>query len=341
MSLCIGVMASLHSEKYINQVKGCLETWVPVQKETPVYFFCGKNQVELDNVPENVSFVHYNIEDDLASATHKQWYGFRHMLKKHPQTDHFLLIGSDNYVFVERTIECLSRYSPEQKALIGGYAQCRTLERQVLFPSGGGGMVLTRAALLHLEPLIEKYIYRWERRCRKYAAMHMLSACDVSLGDACWHADIPVVIERHFYLCSWREKLNSTARFPVKVDQDKICVHHYLEREEMLFYHRYQEHAKDFMRLEKKYARLVQETNFIFCNIYAGSRQEMVLYYMILNNMLKPTSRTLYIGKEDEQLSILGSKFDIQVKVYEEEKDKISLSVNDSNVKATLHVNIK
>ena len=332
-------MASLHSEKYIDQVRGCLETWVTETSST-LYLFCGRNQVELDNAPENVSFVHYNIEDDLASATHKQWYGFKHMLEKHPQTDYFLLVGSDNYVFTDRTLQCLSTYSPDKKALIGGYAQCRTLERQILFPSGGGGMVLTRAALVYLAPLIDKYIYRWERRCRKYSAMHMLSACDVSLGDACWHADIPVIIERHFYLCSWRERLNSNARFPVKVDQDKICVHHYLDREEMVFYHRYREHAKDFMFLERKYARLVQESNFIFCNIYAGSHQELVLYYMIVNNMQKPNTRTLHIEKEDPNLSSLGAKFDIRVKVYDEE-DKISLAVNASGIKSTLHLTIK
>nr|WIL02743.1 galactosyltransferase domain protein [Cedratvirus borely] len=341
MSLCIGVMASLHSEKYINQVKGCLETWVS-ETSFPIYFFCGRNKTELENIPENVSFVHYDVEDDLASATQKQWYGYRHMLKEHPETDYFLLIGSDNYVFADRSVECLSRYSPEQKALIGGYAQCRTLERQILFPSGGGGMVLTRAALIYLEPLIEKYIYRWERRCRKYSAMHMLSACDVSLGDACWHADVPVIVERHFYLCSWRERLNSSARFPVKVDQDKICVHHYLEREEMLFYHRYREHAKDFMRLERKYARLVPESNFIFCHIYAATlQQELVLYYMIVNNIQKPSPRTLYIEKEDANLSTLGAKFDIQVKVYDHEQDKVSLSVNENKVKSTLHISIK
>lgn len=331
-------MASLHSEKYIKQVKGCLETWVQ-ETPFPIYFFCGKNEADVGEVPTHVSFVHYNIEDDLASATHKQWYGFAHMLHKHPQTDYFLLIGSDNYVFTDRVLQCLSRYDPEQKALIGGYAQCRTLERQILFPSGGGGMVLTRAALLHLEPLIEKYMYRWERRCRKYAAMHMLSACDVSLGDACWHADIPVIIERHFYLCSWRERLNSPTRFPLKVDQDKICVHHYLEREEMVFYHRYREHAKDFMLLEKKYARLLQESNFIFCHIYAGQHQEMILYYMILNNMQKPMTRTLYVEKEDALLFSLGAKFDVQVKVYEGEN--LSLSVNESKVKSTLHIQIK
>ncbi|SPN79838.1 Hypothetical protein ZAZAV_535 [Cedratvirus Zaza IHUMI] len=334
-------MASLHSEKYINQVKGCLETWVS-ETSFPVYFFCGRNKTELENIPENVSFVHYDVEDDLASATQKQWYGYRHMLKEHPETDYFLLIGSDNYVFADRSVECLSRYSPEQKALIGGYAQCRTLERQILFPSGGGGMVLTRAALVYLEPLIEKYIYRWERRCRKYSAMHMLSACDVSLGDACWHADVPVIVERHFYLCSWRERLNSSARFPVKVDQDKICVHHYLEREEMLFYHRYREHAKDFMHLERKYARLVPESNFIFCHIYAATlQQELVLYYMIVNNMQKPSPRTLYIEKEDANLSTLGAKFDIQVKIYDHEQDKVSLSVNENKVKSTLHISIK
>nr|WIL03717.1 galactosyltransferase domain protein [Cedratvirus plubellavi] len=341
MSLCIGVMASLHSEKYINQVKGCLETWVS-ETSFPIYFFCGRNKTELENIPENVSFVHYDVEDDLASATQKQWYGYRHMLKEHPETDYFLLIGSDNYVFADRSVECLSRYSPEQKALIGGYAQCRTLERQILFPSGGGGMVLTRAALVYLEPLIEKYIYRWERRCRKYSAMHMLSACDVSLGDACWHADVPVIVERHFYLCSWRERLNSSARFPVKVDQNKICVHHYLEREEMLFYHRYREYAKDFMRLERKYARLVPESNFIFCHIYAATlQQELVLYYMIVNNIQKPSPRTLYIEKEDANLSTLGAKFDIQVKVYDHEQDKVSLSVNENKVKSTLHISIK
>lgn len=339
MSLAIGVMSSMQNKKYLGQLEACLQTWVlhAAERGIPVFFFCGKSKASLScYVPRNVSMIHYDVEDDIYSATQKQWYGFSHMLKEtEGKFSYYAILGTDNYINIDLTLACLSKYDAGKEFLLGGYGQCRTIDKQVLFPSGGGGVFLSRSALEKIDPLVEKYIARWERRCRKYQCLILLQACDVSLADACWHLNIPLIIERHFYPCSWRQKLEGRS-FPLDVEQDKICVHHYLDREEMLFYHKYKQHAEDFIELERKVAFLPSPL-FSYPNIYAQKNWiKKVLYAMIMANMSNPLNRTLYVSDVKEKLIKLASKFDIVVKQYD--GSMVDVSVGDKSINSVLYL---
>jgi len=319
--LVIGVMASLADEKYTLQAMACNETWVKEAESLsiPVVFFCGNVEERYFFTPSNVKFHHFPIKDDYTSATLKTWFGFRHLLKY--KADYYLIAGTDNYIEVKRTLERLKRYNPNVPSLIGGYAQTRTMEREIMFPTGGGGMILTRAALEDLSPRIEYYLETWKNKCIEYD-LKLLPACDVSLADAAWDRGYSVIIDKYFYPCSWRGIIKVPYRKDfLPVDTDKLCVHHYLDEGEMLFYHSFKQHAKLYLEMEEKYGECFP---FPYTKIYVNGSHELYLYLLVKENITTFKSRELYVNELKEELVSLGEKFAVKVKLYKGEEVEYS-----------------
>lgn len=314
--LAIGVMASLAEPRYINQAIACTETWIKEAEELsiPVVFFCGNKEERYFFTPDNVSFVHFSIPDDYLSATFKMWYGFRHLLNNY-KADYYLMVATDNYVEVKKTLTLLKKYSSSVPSLIGGYAQARTMEREVIFPTGGGGLTLTKAALEDLSPCIEEFIKRWRERCLEYDST-LIFACDISLADAAWERGYSLIIEKAFYPCSWRGLIKKPPRENfLPVDLDILCIQHCLEGDEMFFYHNFKQHGKEYIKLENKY-RSLQPSSFPYKRVYVKNNYELYLYLLIRESLYSVEEKELYLDKIEEDVVQLGEKFWIKVKKY-------------------------
>lgn len=180
MSLTIGLMATMISEQYRDQIKACRETWIPKANALGirVLFFVGS---VTDPVLEDghTDIIHLDgVRDDYESATFKHWYGLRWMLLNNP-SDFYFLGGSDNYVHVDRMLTLISKYRTDDPLLISGYNETRIILGQTItFGLGGSGIIFNHQGLVALEPSIEQIIRQWHKVHPE--GHHLRHACDVA-----------------------------------------------------------------------------------------------------------------------------------------------------------------
>jgi hypothetical protein len=86
------------------------------------------------------------VGEDYASSFLKQFLGLKYLVENCP-ADFYLFGGTDNYFVVDRLLDYLQEFNPEEKWYIGGHGYLRLFEQnnELYFHSGGAGFILSRA----------------------------------------------------------------------------------------------------------------------------------------------------------------------------------------------------
>ena len=262
--LTIGLMSTLVKERYVNQIKGCDATWasdkIQGEHNSPVFYFCGDHYDPITSKIPNI--IHLpDVKDDYNSASYKQWYGLRWMMKN-SESQFYFLGGSDNYVDIPKLIEICNKYDSTKPFMFGGYAETRHVidtkkgSHLLAFPLGGSGLVLTHAAMLLIEPHIDRFIPEWMRIY--FSNEGLKNACDLALTKLCWDLGITISIERDMYPCSFNgyfEKIGPN--FPVGgINYHKIVTCHFMEENDQHIYHNYKNRIGTYMNCHNQFVNL-------------------------------------------------------------------------------------
>lgn len=257
-TLSLGLMATCISDKYRDQIRGCQETWVAEASHLNVVvrYFVGEH-VDPILEAEVPTLVHLpGIGDDYASASSKQWHGLRWMLD-HTPADYYFLGASDNYVEVQRLLDVLQKYNPQQPFIISGYGESRRFYGyQIYMPLGGCGIVFTHSALVQIAPHFEEWQKSWTEYCTRAERLDFINACDLALGHFIWQEGIPMVRERDFYPCRWDGSFVNpdTDNFNVGgMNYERVITCHYMDRQDMRRYQRYRGQCSFYMKLKSGY----------------------------------------------------------------------------------------
>ena len=248
--LTIGAFTTTISEKYRKQIIACRETWVPICEENnvKVLFFGGYNKdpnVEVINLP--------GCQEDYNSATMKQYRMIWYLLNNHP-SDYYLIVGSDNYVVVEKLLPFLKSLDLGKEYFIGGDGDYRDVSgRNTYFHSGGGGIILSYSVadklcrFLRIEEEIHMveptFFTEWKKIVSAKPYPNLIPACDVSIAYyiQLYFPDMEVLEAKGFYgtdpYRDWANGLYSPG-YP-QVDWNDIIVTHYLDPGAMEHFHRY------------------------------------------------------------------------------------------------------
>lgn len=242
--ICIGLLASAASPKYVAQINNCKKTWIPEasKADIPVLFLCGDLRNStcrhdiLDKSSEDESQVVFfeNVADDYLSASSKQYYGLRYMYARWPDYDFFFIGGTDNYVEVNNLLRELSTLSPNAYLYIGGHDGQQYVGYTLSFHFGGGGIIFSRGALqrLDIKNKADDYLAEWDKMTKSSTVLR--PACDVSIAYFSERVGLQFVTLQNMYACDWRGKLEGmhccTLNYP------KLITCHFME-ENMLLYH--------------------------------------------------------------------------------------------------------
>ena len=273
--LAIGVMSSMINARYRDQLKGCMDTWgsnanlglhkakdvpslssvvreVETKREnntTVIHYYCGEfgdsTSPEIIHLP--------GVKDDYASATYKQWLGYKHLSDNY-DADFYLMIGTDNYVCLDRLHELLDGYDSDQLLIISGFADDRGVRgKPCHFPYGGGGIIFTRESMKVIYPKIDYILEAWP-----IVSPELKDQCDVAVGYYADQWGIPVAVERHLYSMSWTCAFNGDDTFtvhgPMKFDKIVIC--HNMEYRDHVLYHKYRDRVVEYNDLLKEYRKI-------------------------------------------------------------------------------------
>jgi hypothetical protein len=243
----IGLLGACHNEKYRNQIDACVSTWVPRANahDIPVIFLCGRAIGNLDT-EKKYSTIHFNVEDDYASATIKHWYGLKYIYSLHPTADFYLMGGTDNYIVVKRLLKLLEDYGDRDKPqYMGAHGEFRTVDRLVFFHYGGAGNIISHKAMEMLIPYIDAHMVNWKHMA---TPNNLQDACDVSLACLCDALGVSSIVLPHLYACNWKGYFVSEAHkasygiIPAvnlrccegKINYAHLTVCHYMNKEDML-----------------------------------------------------------------------------------------------------------
>ena len=239
--LAIGLMATLVNRGYQDQITACRQTWIPDGLSVGVKTFSFVGETKAPALEEGQTDIIRldGVGDDFPSSTYKQWYGLRWLLAHQP-ADFYLLAGTDNYINVAAVVQMLKAYKSETPLLIGGYTESRQVAGvRTLFPLGGGGFILSHAALILIEPHIESIIAEWLMMAK--AGQCEVAACDVCIAYQARKMDIPFVMINGMYPSSWVQYFKGLM-YPFFIPNfsfEKILVCHYMEPADQHLYHRY------------------------------------------------------------------------------------------------------
>lgn len=317
LSVC--VMSTLANDKYKSQIMGCRETWgkQAEEKDIIVRYFCGNIK------DENFSFVTHldNVGDDYYSATLKQYYGLKYLLKQHP-SEFYLIIGTDTYININRVLQMLDKYNYKNSLIIGGYGQTRNIfGYNVFFSLGGGGIFLSHSALKQLAPLFDQLLIDWEIETNKSGYQYLKPACDVSLYHLAWREGITQVIERDIYSCSWAGYFYNNSNiisnnFCGKINVETMISCHFMEREDMLLYQKWGDKGDVYHIIRSKYEKNKDE------EIYEQALQNSKInceeniwacLFGLLNNLNAENRKIKWIHEKDPEIEFLAKQFDITV----------------------------
>jgi len=209
----------VEGHKYINQINTCNITWaadIPQNKNIIVRYFCGESTDYHPDLHESVKYrcVHLpGVQDDMMSASDKQWLGLKFCYINF-KSKFYLVVGTDNYINLERTSLILSKYNYNVPLVIGGIHQERYINskslfaQKITFPLGGSGIFISRAALKILEPKLHTFKTDFINICHNGQNYTLDTACDVAMSYFCQKYQIPIIIEHTLFPVSFEYYYN-------------------------------------------------------------------------------------------------------------------------------------
>jgi len=200
VSICILSCSTIH--KYAEQMRTVEATWAQDCKRRGVryYYFCGEDRSDIISLPEMVLLD--GVHNDYLSASFKQWHGLEYVIRE-DDPDFTCIATTDTFIHVDNLLKLLDTLSPDTKLYIGGHGDIRHVGgRDLYFHSGGGSIVLSRAALHALEPYLRTAHDEWVRELGGASAYpHLTTACDVAIAMFAERLGCEVVT-REFYHCN-------------------------------------------------------------------------------------------------------------------------------------------
>lgn len=263
--ITIGVMACTTKDKYFEQLENCVNTWVQecFDAGIDVYFYCGSQvsdreiELSMSKQQREKCIIHLpGTNDEYESASLKQWLGYQHMFTNSPAC-YYLMVGTDNYVWLDRVMMMLSHHNAKLPMLISGYGQVRDLVtgtpvdgkvdirgvRRIYFPFGGNGLILSHPALALMHEAIPTIMQEWDRICQVHKDYQ--PAGDIAMGYFCDKLEILIIRDYGMYPCSWLYKFVNPDYVNVgAINYDKLAICHYMDRKDMYLYHKYRTRAQ-------------------------------------------------------------------------------------------------
>ena len=181
MRVSIGILSCSTFPGYAEQMRNVEATWAKDCKRCGVryYYLCGESKSDLISLPEMVLLD--GVGNDYLSATNKQWRGLEHILCEE-DPDFVCIATTDTFIHVDNLLTFLSKLSPDKPLYIGGHGDVRHVGgRSLYFHSGGGGFVLSRAALHALKPYIPTAHEEWVKELNGSSNI-LIAACDVAIA---------------------------------------------------------------------------------------------------------------------------------------------------------------
>jgi len=156
--------------------------------QVKILFFLGE-EVVFEN---DSSFIHLKgVKNDYLSASYKQYHGLKYIYENY-DTEFILVIGTDTYVNVPKTLQLLSNFDHNKSLIIGGYSDMRIVNfKWVEFFDGGCGIFISKEFLKVIYPMIndvDKFMENWIYITSLNKDIDLKEACDVSI--ACLAKDI-------------------------------------------------------------------------------------------------------------------------------------------------------
>jgi hypothetical protein len=195
--LGIVIFGCLTKEKYREQVEDCFNTWVKdaIDLGCLVRFYVGTIPSDLNPALKEVC-VDLEVGDDYISASLKQWRGFEHMVSTLEECEFYYTCGTDTFLNVKNALNELEAFDSEKLVCIGGgYGEEPVEDVVVKYFSGGGGIFLSRKALLAILEELPDFMCVWMSNGGRSVVFvndqgnlqrkSILGACDLQLGILC------------------------------------------------------------------------------------------------------------------------------------------------------------
>lgn len=242
-------MASANSDKYRDQIHACLRTWYPVAQKSNIrtLFFGGYALF-----PECEDYINLpGVQEDYLSAFDKCLYGLE-WAYENIESSFYFLVGTDNYVNCGNLLHYLAECNPEEKLYIGLISDFsepyykKTLDgRDITFISGGGGIILSRASARIIINNLTFIMQDWRQVCIRNKQEDLLPACDVAIAYYFDKYNVPSISDNRFnnFFHHYR-------------DLDTLICCHYMDPNQMDWYHKYVQHDELLTHIRDKRQRI-------------------------------------------------------------------------------------
>jgi len=181
MTLLIMVMACATVPKYYDYIRKIEQTWGKraLQLGVKVLYFLGEEPTDL--VGDQYVYLK-GVANDYLSASYKQNLGLLY-IRNHYQDHWVYCCGSDTYVNVDKMLQLVNKYDYQERVMIGGHILSRqTLYQNLISFSGGGGLILSMAAIESVAHQLENMVSNWTILCQHVGCPYLIPACDICLG---------------------------------------------------------------------------------------------------------------------------------------------------------------
>lgn len=305
--LSIGIMACTTKKRYIDEIRNCAQTWVAEADNlhVPVRFFTGETVSGFESQlceSTQLALVHLqHVGDDRASATQKQWLGYLHLHQTLPAA-FYLIVGTDNYVWIARLLKFCAAFRdhPEPLCLTGAWESRRVQSRNMAFPLGGCGILLSHAAMTVLAPEMPSFQKRWYELCQSSEgrSFRQPTACDVALGYFLEQYEIPAVRLYGLYPVDWRKKFGRFGYWPApRINFEKLAVCHFMDDLSMQLYHRRREDSADIEAIMLEFGRVRRECEATmpgFCRVRELANLESAIVTRLMQICRERTTSVLF-----------------------------------------------
>uniref|UniRef100_A0A6C0F4Y5 Fringe-like glycosyltransferase domain-containing protein n=1 Tax=viral metagenome TaxID=1070528 RepID=A0A6C0F4Y5_9ZZZZ len=204
LAICIYACATI--PKYKDQILKMNETWIndAKSKNIHVFYFLGEEQTDLQG-PEYIYLS--NILNDYQSASYKQNLGLKYICDNY-DADFIFCCGTDTFVNIEKMVNLLQEYDPEDKLYIGGHGAEASFVKY--YHSGGAGFILSKAALLSLYSHFENMVESWISICNNNNSVYLYPSCDVCIGYYAKLLELKIIVDDNsFFGCNYRGYFDS------------------------------------------------------------------------------------------------------------------------------------
>jgi hypothetical protein len=181
MTLIIMVIACATVPKYYNYILKIEQTWGKRAQElgVKILYFLGEEPTDL--VGDQYIYLK-GVANDYLSASYKQNLGLQY-IHQHYQTQWVYCCGSDTYVNVDKMLQLVNKYDYHESIMFGGHILSRqTLYHKLISFSGGGGLILSIAAIDSVAHQLENMVANWTTLCQYGGCPYLIPACDICLG---------------------------------------------------------------------------------------------------------------------------------------------------------------